>query len=116
MLNKEEKVKILAEKLNNILPLLDGFMNSLNEEDFELLEESKEVLQEKININNSALVLINACGGDYDDTEDRMKVKTLDCLIDLLKVRKEYKEEKMKQEKTNKNKQEILELFRFMGE
>ena len=114
-MSKEEKVKILAEKLNNILPLLDAFMNSLNEEDFELLKESKEVLQDKISINNGALVLINACGGDYDDTEDRMKIKTIDCLIDLLKARKEYKEKLIEKQKENENKQEVLKLFGLMG-
>lgn len=115
MKDKEKKVNILAEKLNNILPLIDAFMNSLNEEDFELLEESKKALEDKINTNNSALVLINACGGDYDDTEDRMKIKTLDCLIDILKARKEYKEELIEKQKENENKQEILKLFGLMG-
>ena len=89
MEDKKEKAQILADKLNNILPLIDGFMNSLNEEDYELLEESRQALKERINVNTSAMALIIACGGNYDDTEDRMKIKTLDCLIDLIKARKE---------------------------
>ena len=52
MENKEEKAQILADKLNNILPLIDGFMNSLDDEDFELLEESKKALAEN-NINKA---------------------------------------------------------------
>ena len=48
MENKKEKAQKLANKLNDILPLIDGFMNSLNDEDFELLEESKQALKERI--------------------------------------------------------------------
>ena len=33
MENKKEKVQILADKLNGILPLIDSFMDSLNDED-----------------------------------------------------------------------------------
>lgn len=115
MENKKEKVQILADKLNGILPLIDSFMDSLNDEDFELLKESKEALEEKININNGAMALIYACGGNYDDTEDRMKIKTLNCLIELIKSRKKYKEEKIKMLETQKNQQEVLKLFGLMG-
>ena len=31
MENKKEKAQKLANKLNDILPLIDGFMNSLND-------------------------------------------------------------------------------------
>lgn len=115
MKDKKEKAQILADKLNNILPLIDGFMNSLNEEDYELLEESRQALEERINVNISAMALIIACGGNYDDTEDRMKIKTLDCLIDLIKARKEYKEEKIKAQEKQKNMQEVLNIFGMMG-
>lgn len=115
MENKKEKAQILADKLNNILPLIDGFMESLNDEDFELLEESKQALKERININTSAMPLIMACGGNYDDTEDRMKIKTLDCLIDLIKARKEFREEKIKAQNKQQNMQEVLNLFGIMG-
>ena len=115
MENKKEKVQILADKLNNILPLLDSFMESLNDEDFELLEESRQALEDKINRNNGAMALIYACGGTYDDTEDYMKIKTLDCLIDLLKTRKEYKEKKIKMMETQKKQQDVLKLFGLMG-
>ena len=107
----KEKTQVLADKLSLILPIIDNFMNELDYKDFELLEQSKEVLEEKINTNNSALVIINACGGDYDDTEDRMKVKTLECLIELIKVRLEYRDEMLKKEKQKDNEQEVLKLF-----
>ena len=71
--------------------------------------------QDKINTNNGAMALIYACGGTYDDTEDYMKIKTLDCLIELLKARKEYKAEKIKMLKKKKNQQEVLKLFGLMG-
>lgn len=115
MEDKKVKAQILADKLNNILPLIDGFMESLTEEDFELLQESKQALKDRINTNTSAMPLILACGGNYDDTEDRMKIKTLDCLIDLIKARKEYREEKIKIEQNKSNMQEVLNIFGIMG-
>ena len=115
MKNKKEKAQILADKLNDILPLIDGFMNSLDDEDFELLETAKDGLKDKINYGNSASVLIMALGGNYDDTEDRMKVKTLDCLIELIKTRKEYREELLKKQEKQKNKQEAIDMFKAMG-
>lgn len=67
------------------------------------------------NYGNSASVVIMALGGNYDDTEDIMKIKTLDCLIDLLKSRKEYKEALLKQQEEQKNRQEAINIFRAMG-
>ena len=115
MEDKKIKAQILADKLNSILPLIDGFMNNLSEEEFELLEESRQALEERINTNNSAMPLIMACGGNYDDTEDRMKIKTLDCLIDIVKTRKEFKEEAIKAQKKQENMREVLNIFGMMG-
>ena len=111
MKNKKEKVQILADRLTVLLPLIDGFMNELDDEDFELLKECKESLKEKININNSAMPLIMACGRNYNDKEDTMKLKTLDCIIELIKARKEFKEIMQKSEQENQNKQDVLKLF-----
>ena len=97
------------------MQLVDGFIESLNDEDYELIKETRNCLQDKINYGNSASVVIMALGGNYDDTEDRMKIKTLDCLIDLLKSRKEYKEALLKQQEEQKNRQEAIEIFREMG-
>lgn len=113
--NKKTKISILADKLMALFPLLDGIMESLTDEDYELLNETRDCLQDKINYGNSASVLIMALGGNYDDTEDRMKIKTLDCLIDLLKSRKEYKETLLKQQEEQKNRQEAINVFRAMG-
>lgn len=113
--DKKIKIQILADKLMPLLQLVDGFMESLTDEDYELLKETRECLQDKINYGNSASVAIMALGGNYDDTQDRMKIKTLDCLIYLLKSRKEYKETLLKQQEKQKNRQEAINIFRAMG-
>ena len=113
--DKKIKIQILADRLTPLLQLVDGLMESLNDEDYELLKETKDCLQDKINYGNSASVVIMALGGNYNDTEDRMKIKTLDCLIDLLKSRKEYKKALVKQQEEQKNRQEVIDVFRAMG-
>lgn len=113
--DKKVKIQILADRITSVLPLIDGFMESMTNEDFELLEETKELLQDKINYGNSASVVIMALGGKYDDTEDRMKIKTLNCLIELIKARKEYKEEMIEKQKQQANKQEVINIFKAMG-
>lgn len=113
--DKKIKIQILADRLTPLLQLVDGFMESLTDEDFELLETAKDGLKDKINYGNSASVLIMALGGNYDDTEDRMKVKTLDCLIELIKTRKEYREELLEKQEEQKNRQEAINVFRAMG-
>ena len=115
MEDKKIKIQILADRLTPLLQLVDGFMESLTDEDYELLKETRDCLQDKINYGNSASVAIMALGGNYDDTEDRMKIKTLDCLIDLLKSRKEYKEALVEQQEEQKNRQEAIDVFRAMG-
>lgn len=113
--DKKIKIQILADRLTPLLQLVDSFMESLTDEDYELLKETRDCLQDKINYGNSASVVIIASGGNYDDTEDRMKIKTLDCLIDLLKSRKEYKEALLKQQEKQKNRQEVINVFRTIG-
>ena len=115
MEDKKIKIQILADRLTPLLQLVDGFMESLTDEDYELLKESRDCLQDKINYGNSASVVIMALGGNYNDTEDRMKIKTLDCLIDLLKSRREYKETLLEQQEEQKNRQEAIDIFRAMG-
>lgn len=113
--NLKEKVQILADKLQSLLPLVDIFVNSISDEDFELLETAREGLEDKINYGNSASVVIMALGGNYDDTEDRIKVKTLDCLIELIKTRKEYKEALLEKQEKQRNTQEAINMFKAMG-
>lgn len=113
--DKKIKIQILADRLTPLLQLVDGFMESLTDDDYELLNETRDCLQDKINYGNSASVVIMALGGNYNDTEDRMKIKTLDCLIDLLKSRREYKETLLEQQEEQKNMQEAIDVFRAMG-
>ena len=113
--NKKIKIQILADRLTPLLQLVDGFMESLTDEDYELLKETKDCLQDKVSQGNSASGVIRALGGNYDDTEDRMKVKTLDCLIELIKTRKEYREELLEKQEEQKNKQEAIDMFKAMG-
>lgn len=113
--DKKNEIQLLSEKIMAILPLLDSFMESMSDEDFELLEETRENLKDKINYGNSALVVITALGGNYDDTEDKMKLKTLDCLIDLLKARRNYRNALLKKQESQKNRQEAIELFKAIG-
>ena len=40
----KEKVQILADRLTPLLQLVDGFMESLTDEDYELLKETKDCL------------------------------------------------------------------------
>ena len=85
----KEKVQILADRLQSLLPLVDIFVNNISDEDFELLETAKDGLKDKINYGNSASVLIMALGGNYDDTEDRIEEKYtryLNCETDTLEL------------------------------
>lgn len=113
--DKNVKIQILADRIMSLLPLVDGIMEGIDEEDLELLEETRECLKDKISYGNSASVVIMALGGNYDDTEDRMKIKTLDSLVELIKARKEYREELLKQQESQKKRQETINIFKAMG-
>ena len=39
--DKKAKIQILADKLMSLLPLVDSFMGSLTDEDYELLKETR---------------------------------------------------------------------------
>lgn len=107
----ELDIQILAEKLNSLIPLIDAFVEKLEEKDYELLEETREILKDKIQKNNSALPIIMACGGNYDDVEDRFKLETLSILITLFKTRKEYRDEMIKAKQHEMDMENILNLF-----
>ena len=110
-MENKEKIQTLADVIQSLLQQIDLFTISLSEEDFELLDEAKETLENHISKNMSALPLIMACGGNYDSMEDEMKLKTLDLLIELMKTRIEYREKLKDQQKNNKNKEDILKIF-----
>ena len=108
---KIERIDGISSIITSLMQQVDLFTATLNEEDFKLLEEAKENLENHISHNMSALPIIMACGGNYDSMEDEMKLKTLKLLIELIKTRIEYRENIKKQKESEKNKKEILELF-----
>ena len=98
-----------------MLQQVDLFTQVLSKEDFEILNETKDALKGKISYKQSAMPLLIAIGVDVDTTDDEMKLKTIDKLIELIKVRIEYREEIIKIQQSNKNKQDAVNLFRSMG-
>lgn len=108
---KKERIQLIADTLEMLLQQIDVFTMNFTKEDLEILEKSKEKLEEKILHNNSALPLIYALGGDYDDTEDRMKIETLEGLISIIKSRNEYKDKAIKIKEEKAKRQEILKLM-----
>ena len=110
-MENKEKIQTLADMIQSLLQQIDLFTIALSEEDFELLDEAKKTLENHISHNMNALPLIMACGGNYDSMEDEMKLKTLDLLIELMKTRIEYREKLKEQQESEKNKENILEIF-----
>lgn len=111
MNDKKIKIQLLADKLQGLLQVTDIFIDSLEDGDFELLEQTKESLINKISTNNGALPVIMACGGTYDDTEDRAKLETLDCIITMIEIRKELRDYLLQAEKQKENMQDVLSIF-----
>lgn len=107
----KEKVEAVSNVLKILLEQVDMFTQPLTEEDFELLEKAKEGLENKISKNTSTLPLIMVCGGNYDSTEDEMKLKTLNLLIQLIKTRIQFREKMKEQIKRNAKLKEALKLF-----
>ena len=84
----KDKVEYLAYKLQLFFQWFDTcFMGDKEVE--ELLEETKSSLIEKINRNNSGLIVIAALGGQYDDEEDKIKVQELEAMLNIVRARKE---------------------------
>ena len=108
---KKERAKLIADTIEMLLQQVDMFINMMTAEDIEILEESRETLEEKISYNQSAMALILALGGNYDSAEDEMKIETLNCLIKLIKARNKYKEETLEKQKQIVKRQEILRMF-----
>ena len=86
----QDKVDYLAYKLKLFFHWFDTFFVE-DEEIEKLLEITKDRLTEKINHNNSALIVITALGGQYDDETDLAKVKELEAILSIIRERKELK-------------------------
>lgn len=108
---KKERAKLIAVTIEMLLQQVDNFTNMMSKEDIEIMLESKQELEEKISYNQSAMALICALGGEYDSTEDEMKIKTLDCLIKLMQIRNEYKESMKEQQQKLIKRKEVLKAM-----
>lgn len=109
-MDKKEKIQFIATQLQNLLPIIDMVAVEL-ENDIDLLDEAANKIKEKISHNEAALPIITALGGSYDSAEDKCKLKTLQCLIDFIKVRNEYKQTIEKQQMRRKANFDALKLF-----
>lgn len=107
----QDKVNKLAFDLKTFFYTFDMIFME-NEEIEEMLEETKNSLKEKINRNNSGLIIITALGGQYDDNEDLAKVRELEAILSLIKTRKELKDIAIeKLERAENNTQLLKDLF-----
>ena len=111
----EKQVRVMADFIQDLLLQIDIFTQVLTKEDFEVLEKAKNSLQTKINFKRSATPLLFAVGANSDTTKDRMELKSLTLLIELMKARTEFREEMLRLQKDNQNKQETVKLFENMG-
>ena len=92
--SKEEKIVQLSEKLKELLMPIDLFIHFLSDEDAELIAECVDALADKLSFNRSALPAIMALGGQYDSTEDEMKLETIRTLKKLIDIRMGFKKER----------------------
>lgn len=108
---KKERAVLIADTIQMLLQQIDLFTAKMTKEDIEIMLESKQALEDKISYNQSAMALILALGGDYDSSEDEMKIETLNCLIKIIKVRNEYKEKVIKKKEDLIKRKEILNMI-----
>ena len=110
-MNENDKIESLAIVIKDFLQQIDIFTQVLTTNDFQLLEKAAETLSETISYKQSAAVLLYAIGGNPDTEDDEYKLKTLNKLIDLMKLRIEYRERTMKKQKENRKRQETLKML-----
>lgn len=110
-MSTSRRVEEIAIIVKELLQQVDIFTIGFDKNDIKLLEQAKEELLHDISYKESALPLILAMGGNYDSMEDKFKVRTIDVLIQLISLRKEYTEsiiEKKKLEQIRKNNLKML--------
>lgn len=111
----KEKVEGLSIMIESLLQQVDIFAQTIEAEDLELLEEAKNQLEDKISYKQSAFALYTALGMNTDTTEEKMKLKTINLLIELIEARVEFKNEILRLEEENKKKEENIALFKTLG-
>ena len=114
-MDKETKIQMLADQMQSFLMLIDGFAENIEQEDIELLKETKTSLLNHISMQEAAVTLTMAFGFAPDTTEEKFKAKTLDALIELINVRKDYKtaliENAKKQRELAQTRAELMNIF-----
>lgn len=114
-MERETRIQMLADKIQPLLMFVDALAEDIDNDDIELLKESKETLSDHIRKQHSAMTLTMAFGIETDTTEEEYKVKTLESLIELLNIRKDYRaaliESKKQKENLAKNRAELLNIF-----
>ncbi len=114
-MTSQERSQVLADKLQPLLMVVDIFVQELEDEDFELLEESKNILKNHISLQHSAITLTMAFGINTDTFDEEYKLKTLEQLIEFLKIRRNYYEDMKKhlenQKNIEQNRKELMNIF-----
>lgn len=110
-MTKEERVLDLSHKLQSLIPLVDMFVQELKDGDLELMEEVATSIKNHISHNEGAAVLITAMGGNYDRSEDEMKLKTIEHLVGIVKARKEGIIKIKEAKESAKKRQEVLRMM-----
>ena len=117
-MQEKQRIQLLAGQLQSFLMITDNFVENLTEEDYDLLKQAENTLLNIKNIKESTATITMAFGIVQDTINEKYKIKTIDALIELFKVRKEYMrklEEKIKLDKKNEeNREDILKIFKYM--
>lgn len=111
----KEKVEGLSIMIESLLQQVDIFAQTIEAEDLKLLKEAKNQLEDKISYTQSAFALYTAIGVNTDTTEEKMKLKTINLLIELIKARIEFKNEILRLEEKKKKEEENIALFKTLG-
>lgn len=114
-MDEKDKIEALAIVIKDLLQQVDVFTQVLTSNDFKLLETAADSLYEMISYKQSAATLLYAIGGNPDTEDDEYKLKTLNKLVDLMKLRIEYRERVIKKQKENRKRQEALKMFQDIG-
>lgn len=112
---KKRKAQAIADVLKDLVQQVDIFSQVITKDDYSILEEVRETLKSRIEYKQSASVMFYAVGADADTTDEEMKLKTMNLLIELIKTRMEYREKMMQLQKEKENKQNAIDLFKSMG-
>lgn len=108
----KEKEEGLSTLIESLLQQFDIFAQIIEAEDLKLLVETKNQLENKISY---VFALYTATGMNIDTTEEMIKLKTINLLIELIKARTEFKNDILRLEEENKKKEENIALFKTLG-